>query len=266
VHLENGPILAHAQDGRWWEDLNMSNEAAASAKDPKDRDEAPSAQGSLTLLYDVILTSVVRLQASRQHIPDVESFRRRIKGTLQEIEHAAVSAGYDAHDIRDTHFAVVAFLDSVVLHSKDPVRKEWERKLLQEELFAQTDAGVVFFEKLAQFQSRRDSEQLANILEVYLLCLLLGFEGRFSGGMRAELDSIMQRARNRIENIRGRGRQISPGGDWTGDSAPLELAQNQKLDRFRLIVFAEVAFTVLCFLAFKVHLIWTAERLGSQLP
>src|SRR5262249_10699177 len=185
----------------------------------------------LAFFYDANLTHFVRSQASRQHIQYVESFRRRIKGTLQEIEQIAVPAGYDGHDIRDTHFAVVALLDSVVLHSNDPVRSDWERRLLQEELFGQTDAGVVFFEKLAHFQSRRDSEQLANILEVYLLCLLLGFEGRYSGGMRAELDSITERTRKRIETIRGRERQISPAGlpenPSTSESPP-----SQRPDQF----------------------------------
>jgi type VI secretion system protein ImpK len=244
----------------------MTNESDVRAKEAKERDEALPVQGNLALLYDAILTSIVRLQASRQHIPDAESFRRRIKGTLQEIEQISVPAGYDGHDIRDTHFAVVAFLDSVVLHSNDHVHGEWDRRLLQEELFGQRDAGVVFFEKLAQFQSRRDSDQLANILEVYLLCLLLGFEGRYSGGMRAELDVIIERTRKRIENIRGRSRQISPAGVLPDNPAASEAPRNQQPDRFRLIMFAAIAFTVFCFLVFKVNLIWTAEQLRSQLP
>jgi type VI secretion system protein ImpK len=244
----------------------MANEAAVRAKEAKERDELSPSQGNLALLYDAILTSIVRLQASRQHIPDAESFRRRIKGTLQEIEQISVPAGYDAHDIRDTHFAVVALLDSAVLHSNDPVRSDWERRLLQEELFGQTDAGVVFFEKLAHFQSRQDSEQLANILEVYLLCLLLGFEGRYSGGMRAELDGISERTRKRIEHIRGRGRQISPAGLLPETAATSELPANQRDDRMRLIMFAAIALTVLFFFVFKVNLIWTAGQLSSQLP
>jgi len=239
----------------------MNNES-----DDRAKDEIAPAQGNLALLYDAILTSIVRLQASRQHIPEAEAFRRRIKATLQDIEHVSVLAGYDGHDIRDTHFAVVALLDSVVLHSNDPVRAEWERRLLQEELFGQTDAGVVFFEKLTAFQARRDSEQLANILEVYLLCLLLGFEGRYSGGMRGDLDGIAERIRKRIDNIRGRTRQISPAAALTEAPSPVDLPQNQGPDRLRLAMIAAIVFSVLCFLVFKVNLIWTAEQLRSQLP
>src|SRR6267142_4366057 len=170
---------------------NELDEVERRAKDAKELGEvSPSASnlGNLALLYEGLLTGIVRLQASRQHISDGESFRKRTKATLSDIEHVAVPAGYDGQDVKDTHFAVVALLDSVVLHSNDAIRAEWERKPLQEELFGQADAGVVFFEKLDQFLSRRDSEQLANILEVYLLCLLLGFEGQYAGGSRGELD------------------------------------------------------------------------------
>src|SRR6185295_4717151 len=197
--------------------------------------------GSLALLYQGLLTGVVRMQAGRQHVADGEALRRRTKAALQEVERDAMTAGYDGKDVRETHFAVVAFLDSVVLNSNDPVRAEWERKTLQEELFGQTDAGMVFFEKLEHFRSRRDSQQLADILEVYLLCLLLGFKGRYSGGLRGELDSIAERVRRRIDDIRGRSPQISPSGGIPAEgSAPAPVRGNQSAARFRLIALAAV--------------------------
>src|SRR5262245_54056341 len=82
---------------------NMPNESSVRSKDAKERDDALLGQGSLASLYDSILTSIVRIQASRQQIQDAESFRRRIKSTLQEIEQISVSAGYDGRDIRDAH-------------------------------------------------------------------------------------------------------------------------------------------------------------------
>src|ERR1035438_9674420 len=106
--------------------------------------QASPSRENLALLYQGLLTGIVRLQSQRQHISDGESFRRRTKATLQEVEQVAVAAGYDSRDVKDTHFAVVAFLDSVVLHSKDPVHAEWESKTLQEELFGKSEAGVVF--------------------------------------------------------------------------------------------------------------------------
>src|SRR5882672_5299396 len=141
--------------------VTNSSEEEYRVKDAKEAPEGAPALENLGLLYQGLLTGIVRIKARRQHITEGESFRRRTKATLQEVERFASAAGYEARDVRDTHFAVVAFLDSVVLNSNDPVRAEWERKTLQEELFGQTDAGVVFFEKLDRFYGQRDSGHLA---------------------------------------------------------------------------------------------------------
>ncbi len=216
----------------------------------------PAGSGeNLALLYQGLLTGIIRLKGQRQHIPDSETFRKRTKATLQEVERVAVSTGYDVRDVRDTHFAVVAFLDSVVLHSRDAVHTEWERKPLQEELFGQADAGVIFFEKLDQFRSRRDSEQLADILEVYLLCLLLGFEGRYAGGQRGELEGITDSLRMRIEYIRGRDDHISPSGSLPPSVAPAAAPKDPARDHLGLVVMGLVAFTLFCcFLILKLNL------------
>jgi len=222
-------------------------------KDTKEAVDAPSSQENLALLYQGLLTGIVRVKARRQHITEGESFRRRTKATLQEVERFAASAGYEARDVRDAHFAVVAFLDSVVLNSSDPVRAEWERKTLQEELFGQTDAGVVFFEKLERFYGQRDSGQLADILEVYLLCLLLGFEGRYSGALRAELDNIIEKVKRRIDDIRGDNSRLSPSRELPDEPA-LPVAQAQGANRLRLAALAALLFTVIIFLLMLWHL------------
>jgi type VI secretion system protein ImpK len=227
--------------------------------------EAPRPSENLALLYQGLLTGIVRLQAKREHIPDAEVFRRRTMRALQDVERDARSAGYELDDVRDTHFAVVAFLDSVVLNSTEPGRAEWERKTLQEELFGQTDAGVVFFEKLERFRSRRDSKRLADILEVYLLCLLLGFEGRYSGGLRGELYSIAERVRSRIENIRGRMERLSPDGLLPAGEAPQITAPASPVGGYRLIAFAAVILAILCFLALKLHVGWVSDQAYRKL-
>jgi len=229
-----------------------------------DSPEGVASAENLALLYQGLLTGIVRLKTQRQQIPDVEVFRKRTKATLQEVERVAVATGYDVRDVRDTHFAVVAFLDSVILHTMGPARAEWERKTLQQELFGQTDAGVVFFEKLDHFRSRRDSEQLADILEVYLLCLLLGFEGRYSGGQRGELEGITEGVRMRIDYIRGPENQISPSG-----GLPLAVAAaaqpKDRPDRLRLVTLGLVIFTFLLFWILKLNLNSVSEDLRSRL-
>jgi type VI secretion system protein ImpK len=219
---------------------------------------------NLALLYQGLLTGIVRLQAGRQQVPDVESFRRRTKANLQEIERAAAASGYDANDLRVTHFAVIAFLDSVMLRMNDAIRHEWERKTLQQELFGQTDAGVVFFEKLDQLRSRRDSAQLADMLEVYLLCLLLGFEGRYSG-MRGELDAVVERTRSRIELLRGPRGPISPSAQLPAETAVAAPQSRQApLRLYAAVAAGSVILMLLLFILFKLNLISYAEQIRGK--
>jgi type VI secretion system protein ImpK len=103
---------------------------------------------------------------------------------LQEVEREASLAGYGSSDIREAEFAVVAFLDETILSSKEPKAEEWRKRPLNIQLFGQAIAGDVFFDKLADIERRRDTQQIADLMEVYVLCLLLGFEGRFAPPLR----------------------------------------------------------------------------------
>lgn len=217
------------------------------------------------LLYQGLLTSIVRLRAGRQHITDGDSFRKRTKSAIAQVERAAVAAGYEPSDVKDTHFAVVAFLDEVILNSADPVHADWERRLLQEELFGQTDAGVVFFDKLTRLQARRDSPYLADILEVFLLCLLLGFQGRYSGAQKGGLDAVTAGLVKRIEDIRGRSLELSPHGIPDNQPAAVRRTEPRKSIYFFEIVFGAMAITLILFLVFYWNLSLLSDRVLNTL-
>ena len=51
---------------------------------------------------------------------------------------------------------------------------------------------------------------MADLLEVYDLCLLLGFAGRYSLGNRGELRSIMQQTAEKLYRIRQPSGELSP--------------------------------------------------------
>ena len=235
----------------------------ASAKDSKQAGEQALSE-NLALLYQGLLTGAVRIKYQRQHVSDGTSFRRRTKAALLEVERVAAATGYDGRDVRDTHLAVVAFLDAVILHSPDPSRAEWERMPLALELFGYADAGVVFFEKLEQFRSRRNSEQLADVLEVYLLCLLLGYEGRHSGGQRGDLDAAAESLRMRIDDIRGPSTRLSPRGELPYTPAPVPLPKPRR-DVLVLVTLALVILTIICFVVLEWDLSSTSASLRNKL-
>jgi len=223
---------------------------------PRKGDDAAKVSRNLAILYEGFFTVIVRMQAKRQQASAPESFRGRMKGVLADIEREAVTVGYSAEEIRDTRFAVVAFLDEVVLHSNDPVRSEWEKQTLAQDMFGQADAGIIFFDKLEYFRSRPDSQVLADVLEVYLLCLLLGFEGRYSGGLRGELDSIVERVRRRIEDIRGDQYKICATEDYIAPPTTTKPLVRRLSDTLRLAALAAILVTILLFIILKVDLVF----------
>jgi len=168
-------------------------------------------RGQLALTLQEILTATVRLRANRQVATDAESFRSQIKQLLSGSEQESRALGYASDDIALALYAVVAFLDESVLNSAQPMFSSWPSRPLQEEIFGGHVGGEVFFEHLRQLLARQDSEDLADVLEVFQLCLLLGFQGRYSTGDRGELAALSSATADKILRIRGRFGELAPG-------------------------------------------------------
>src|SRR5882757_1732635 len=111
---------------------------------------------NLALLFQDVLTAIVRLRANRQGVTDAEAFRHHTREALKTAASQALAAGYDATDVKYGTFATVAFLDESVHNSQNPIFGDWLRKPLQEELFSTNNAGVTVFENLQQLLGRTD--------------------------------------------------------------------------------------------------------------
>jgi type VI secretion system protein ImpK len=172
---------------------------------------APRRRRNLALIFQEVLTATVRLRANRQAVSDPEVFRGHIREALRlATQDARNEAAYATGDIKMATFAVVGFLDESILNAQNPVFANWPRKPLQEELFGTHMAGEVFFQYLQELLTRPDSEDLADLLEVYHLCLLLGYRGRYSAGGGGELQAISFATGEKIRRIRGPLGPLSP--------------------------------------------------------
>src|ERR1035437_3985700 len=83
---------------------------------------------NLALLFQDVLTAVVRLRANRQGLTDANAFRHHTREAIKTAASQALAAGYTADDTRQATFAAVAFLDESVLNSQNPIFAEWLRK------------------------------------------------------------------------------------------------------------------------------------------
>ena len=214
----------------------------------------------LALLYENILTVTERVHTGRQKLQDTEEFRARMKRALDDVSTTAARRGYGREAVQEATFAVVAFLDEAILTAPDASKTEWVGKSLAEELFGERVAGELFFKRLDSLRAHRDSQDLAEILEVYYLCLLLGYEGKFAGGAKAELLQLMANLRERIERIYGMGGssgrelEFSPDKDLGQEPVPVTIAPDPLNRQFRLFAVAALVFAVLCYVCFSLAL------------
>ncbi|AHE29871.1 type VI secretion system [Burkholderia pseudomallei] len=121
---------------------------------------------------------------------DAAEVALRLDILIERARDHAACAGAPAADVDDALFAVCAWIDEALLNSGWDDADRWTLRLLQKRYFDTSHAGVVFFERLGTLDGAR-----ASVLEVYLLCLRLGFRGRYGyDGGDGPLDAIRQRA------------------------------------------------------------------------
>src|SRR5579862_4314512 len=147
---------------------------------------------NLAMVFQELLTVGERLRSNRQQVTDPGTFRAQIWGGVKQADDEARRRGYTAEDIELATFAVIAFLDESILNLRSPVFADWPRQPLQEERYGHHIAGEIFFQNLQKLLGRTDSQELADLLEMYQLALLLGFAGRYSMGGRGDLRGITQ--------------------------------------------------------------------------
>jgi len=179
-------------------------------------------RSNLALIYQEILTAITRFRSNRQAVQDAGSFRAQVKTAIGAAEAEATKKGYAADDVRLATFAVVAFLDESILNSNNPLFTDWPRMPLQEELFGVHQAGEMFFNCIDRLMAKEDSPQSADVLEIYALCLWLGYRGRYSMSGQEAVRSVASTVTEKLQHIRGGPRPLAP--NW----APPKDAVQQK--------------------------------------
>lgn len=217
---------------------------------------------TLAIVYQQILTAIVRIRANRQTVADAQSFRTNIQSALRSAEKDALAKGYNPEDARSATTAVVALLDESILNSSNPAFADWSRMPLQQELFGHNVAGEVFFENLERLNNRSDSPDVADLLEIYCLCLLLGFKGRYSLSGSEAVRPLVESIMARIRRIRGPLAGLSPS--WRIPDGPVARTQRDSWVR-RLFIGASICLLagVLLWIGFKVLLNGGASEIRS---
>ena len=170
----------------------------------------PDHQGRLSLAFQEPLTVAARIRRNQFHAPDAGEFRRHLRNLLGQADGSTRQAGYPPDFAKLATYAVVALLDESILNSPGPLRGDWVGFPLQQELFGENVAGENFYLQLRDLLARPESRDLGDILEVFLLCLLLGFKGRYAASDGAEIQGLITATSQKLSRIRGGPGPVTP--------------------------------------------------------
>jgi len=107
---------------------------------------------------------------------------------FHECESGVEEMGWDLETYNAAKFAVVAYVDEMILCSNWDAKAQWQRQSLQRKYFNTTNIGSEFYEKLAGLSKQGPDR---SVREVFSLCLGLGFKGKyFSNDDRKQLEEI----------------------------------------------------------------------------
>ena len=220
---------------------------------------------NLAYIYQQILTVIVRVRQNRQAVADANAFRANIQAGLRSAERDAVKKAYAPDDIRMATLAAVAFLDESVLNSNNPVFSSWHSMPLQEEMFGHHVAGETFFQNLEKLMSRPDSHDVADVIEVYIICLFLGYKGRYGLSGPESTRPIADSALDKIRRIRGPLGGLSP--NWAVPEGGIVAPKRDPwVLRLAFGALGLVTLGILFLIVFKVRLLAGASAIHAIAP
>ncbi|WP_028215202.1 DotU family type IV/VI secretion system protein [Paraburkholderia mimosarum] len=127
-------------------------------------------------LIDCLMPLFAQVRAFAQApSSDAQTLTAQLDNVFAVARHRAQDAGHAQADVDAALFAFAAWADEVLLTTRWEGAAQWQRHLLQRRYFNLSNAGVAFYERLAQLPPAERA-----VREVFYLCLALGFGGRYA--------------------------------------------------------------------------------------
>lgn len=148
---------------------------------------------------------LVKLACTIEHQPaDAEALRVRCDQLLVDFAARAQRAGYALDLIDAAKYAFVALIDERILASDHPAKTGWLENPLQMKHFDSFAAGEEFYTRLEAYRHGADPKR-CEVLEVFHICLALGFAGKLGGETRGHerRRMLLDQIANEIATARG---------------------------------------------------------------
>jgi type VI secretion system protein ImpK len=201
------------------------------------------------------------LNQLREHdgpISSPELIHQRLCGFIDGVKQRAREHSIADRDAQDMIYALVALADEIALSKPEPLRGAWVVHPLQMQYFNENLAGEGFFERMEAI--RRDRRRV-DVLKVYYLCLVFGFQGRYAiRGGELELMRIVESVRTDVEAGLDHPEELSPAGE-----APDEpMVQHGGRNPFLWVSLGIFAIAIAVFVGLKLSLDGKANDLTDR--
>ncbi|WP_281857578.1 type VI secretion system protein TssL, long form [Litoreibacter halocynthiae] len=191
-----------------------------------------AAAANLLILFGRLRTQMVEMDA----IPLMEHVTREM-----EAFHAnCVAAGVDSHEADVARYCLCGTADDIVQNIPGTDRDIWIQYSMVARFYNVRTSGVGFFEEVDK--AMQAPAQRFNVLELMLMCLSLGFEGKYRtlpGGSQ-ELARIRASIYESLRRVHGR-----PDEDISVHWTPVELGKRKRFGANPLWIVASAAAAIL---------------------
>lgn len=191
-------------------------------------------------IFDLIL----RLKAGI--VQPSNDLRPKVAAMLDEFEKRAERYRFNPKIVQVAKFGLAAFVDEAVMTNNFPLRQEWERNPLQLEYFGEQLAGEKFFDKLDAMLNQIEVTQDA--VEIYYVCMLLGFKGKYAVYEKEKLLAIMQKTANALVKV-GKIRPVELSPNWLVSDQPAPPAERKMPTWAKLTAFTGLGLAIIIYLA-----------------
>jgi len=186
-----------------------------------------------------------------------DQLHKEIAVLLQEIDKRGQRHGHSEEDLKATRYALCALLDETILNSRWPFKDQWADRPLQLEHFGEHMAGERFFELLDRI--RKKGSRKADLLEVFCITLILGFQGKYKLRGGEELNNLIRELVGEIHGHRGGApRGLSP--HWRIPEEPVDRPARVVPRWVWITSLASVLLVILIFVIFKL---WLGSSAGA---
>lgn len=160
-------------------------------------DRSRKSEDSLVRFAGPIFDLILRLKAGI--VQPSNELRPKCSKLLDEFEKRAERYRFNHKVVRVSKFALASFIDETILTNDFPLKEEWEKYPLQLEYFGEQLAGNKFFNKLEAML--KQMKVTKNAVEVYYVCMLLGFKGRYAVYEQEKLLQVMEKTAKALVKV-----------------------------------------------------------------